>query len=176
MSLLPQAGQGTLMLSTLTSMYKWGSVVHYSISVLSLEDAGFSSQLVSLRARQTRARHDKHLTSVSAWEQLALRASEPPDCLTIGLHTMMCVLVFHIQTQDIDTEANYWTTTTLSISSEFNRLCFDLLCVCWCWYVRNTHSPKKMHKISFSAMHSVHTLSLPPLFMSVRIPKCKSFT
>lgn len=129
--------------SPLTSMYKRGSVVHYSISVLSLEDAGFSSQLVGLRARQTRVRHDKHLTSVSAWEQLALRASEPPDCLTISLHTMLCVLVFHIQTQAIDTEANSWSTTEpLSISSDFNRLCFDLLRVCWCWYVRNTHSPK----------------------------------
>lgn len=45
-----------------------------------------SSQLVTLwRARQTQARHGKHLTSVSAWEHLALRLSA---CLTMSLHIL----------------------------------------------------------------------------------------
>lgn len=37
--------------SPLTSVYKWASVVHHSTSVLSLADAVFSSQLVSLKSQ-----------------------------------------------------------------------------------------------------------------------------
>lgn len=44
-----------------------------------------SSQLVTLwRARQTQARHGKHLTSVSAWEHLALPASQGPPSVCLS--------------------------------------------------------------------------------------------
>lgn len=69
------------------------------------------SQMLLLRlwtGRQTRAWHYKHLTSVRAWEQLALGASESPHCLILTSHTLLpvCVrvLVLHVQTH---TEANY---------------------------------------------------------------------
>lgn len=157
MSLLPQAGDGTLMVSALTSCISEPLWYTTAPPFFPWQMLASAASWWVWRARQTRARHDKHLTSVSAWEQLGLRASEPSDCLVISSHTLLCLLGFHVQTQDGNTEDNYWTTTTLFIGAQVNRLCFDLLYFCWCWYVR---TPPPQKKAQFFCLYSIITYSV----------------
>lgn len=94
--LLPLAKHKTFVVSSSSPVYMWAPLHPQLFSLADTSSGATGSQPVTLwRARQTQAWRGKHLTSVSAWEHLALPGLQGPSvCLPVWLWAYThCVLV-----------------------------------------------------------------------------------